>query len=90
MKSWRFGFSTCGERLSPLALDVSLVVVVGIAISTTIAAANEPGSREPDVLAYGLGLMMATLLLGRRRWPVRILLATVAVFTLYAWLNYPW
>jgi hypothetical protein len=88
MKSWRFGFSTCGKRLSPLALDVSLVVVVGIAITT--AAANELGSREPDVLAYGLGLMMATLLLGRRRWPVGILLATVAVFTLYAWLNYPW
>jgi hypothetical protein len=78
-----------GKRLSPLALDVSLVVVVGIAISITIAAANEPGSREPDALAYGLGLMMATLLLGRRRWPVGVLLATLAVFTLYAWLSYP-
>ncbi|MGH2699054.1 MAG: PP2C family protein-serine/threonine phosphatase [Actinomycetota bacterium] len=77
------------DRLRSLALDVSLVVVVAVAISISISAASEPGSRDPDAVAYGLGLGMAVLLLGRRRWPVGTLLATVVVFTVYANLNYP-
>ncbi|MGH2734734.1 MAG: PP2C family protein-serine/threonine phosphatase, partial [Actinomycetota bacterium] len=72
-----------------MLLDVGLVVLVGSAISISISAATEPGSRDPDALAYSLGLMMAALLLARRRWPVGTLMATLAVFTLYTNLDYP-
>ena len=71
------------------ALDLSLVVVVAAAISITISAAIEPGTRSPDALAYGLAVLMATLLLGRRRWPVGTLVATIVVLITYYWLNYP-
>ncbi|MDQ3771277.1 MAG: PP2C family protein-serine/threonine phosphatase [Actinomycetota bacterium] len=77
------------EGLRPLVIDVALVVVVGAAISITISAASEPGARDPNSLAYGHGLMMATLLLGRRRWPLRTLLGTVAILTAYYWQNFP-
>ena len=77
------------ERLSPVALDACLVVVVAAANWFAISAANEPGSRDPDALAYGLALMMAAGLFGRRRWPVGALLTTTVLFTLYASLDYP-
>ncbi|MPZ92631.1 MAG: SpoIIE family protein phosphatase [Actinobacteria bacterium] len=77
------------ERLNPLVIDVGLVVVVGAAISITISAARDPSARDPDALAYGLGLLMAILLFGRRRWPVGTLLATAAVLSVYFNLNYP-
>jgi serine phosphatase RsbU (regulator of sigma subunit) len=76
-------------RRRQLALDISLVVVVAAAISITISAAVEPATRNPDALAYGLAVLMASLLLGRRRWPVGTLLATVVVLTSYYWLDYP-
>ncbi|CAN5630543.1 hypothetical protein BH20ACT23_BH20ACT23_01640 [soil metagenome] len=77
------------ERLNPRVFDVALVVVVWAAISITISAAREPGTRDIDALAYGLGLLMATLLFGRRRWPLGTLLATAVVLSVYFNLNYP-
>jgi len=77
------------DRVPPIALDVALVVVVGAAISITISAAEEPGTREPDALAYGLGLLMATLLFGRRRWPLGVFFGTAFVLTIYYYMNYP-
>lgn len=76
-------------RGNPLVVDVALVVVAGAAISITISAATEVDSRDPDAVAYGLGVLMAILLLGRRRWPVGVLLATSALLTLHNSLNYP-
>jgi serine phosphatase RsbU (regulator of sigma subunit) len=81
--------SAVAERVGPVALEVSLIVVVWAAISIAMSAALEPASREPDALAYGLGLLMAAFLPGRRRWPVATLLATMAVLMVYYWLNYP-
>ncbi|MGH8925213.1 MAG: hypothetical protein ACRDWA_11350 [Acidimicrobiia bacterium] len=57
--------------------------------SIAISAADEPGSRNPGALAYGLAVMMATALFGRRRWPVGALLTTTAIFTLHTNFNYP-
>ncbi|MGH2775350.1 MAG: PP2C family protein-serine/threonine phosphatase [Actinomycetota bacterium] len=76
-------------RLNPLVIDVALVLVDWAAISITISAARDPGTRDPDALAYGLGLLMAALLFGRRRWPVGTLLATAVVLSVYFNLNYP-
>jgi serine phosphatase RsbU (regulator of sigma subunit) len=72
-----------------VVIDVALVVVVGVAISITISAASEPNTRDPDAVAYGLGLLMATLLFGRRRWPLGVFLGTAAILTVYYWMNYP-
>jgi serine phosphatase RsbU (regulator of sigma subunit) len=77
------------DRLRPVVIDVALVVVVGVAISITISAASEPNTRDPDAVAYGLGLLMATLLFGRRRWPLGVFLGTAAILTVYYWMNYP-
>src|SRR5919106_7045356 len=77
------------HRLRPVVIDVALVVVVGVAISITISAASEPNTRDPDAVAYGLGLLMATLLFGRRRWPLGVFLGTAAILTVYYWMNYP-
>jgi serine phosphatase RsbU (regulator of sigma subunit) len=77
------------EQLHPMAIDVFLVVVVASAITTTISAAAEPGARDPDALAYVLGVVMSIPLLARRRWPVGVLLATAVVFNVYTQLDYP-
>ena len=77
------------SRLKPPALEVALIVVVWTAISIAMSAALEPASREPDALAYGLALLMAAFLLGRRRWPIATLFATIAVLLVYYWLDYP-
>jgi serine phosphatase RsbU (regulator of sigma subunit) len=77
------------DRVPPIALDAALVVVVGAAISITISAAAEPETREPDALAYGLGLLMASLLFGRRRWPLGVFFGTAFLLTVYYYLDYP-
>jgi serine phosphatase RsbU (regulator of sigma subunit) len=77
------------ERIPPLVLDAILSVVVAIAISISIWAASEPNSREPDLFAYTLGVMIAALLLFRRRWPVGILIASVLILQVYWSSDYP-
>jgi serine phosphatase RsbU (regulator of sigma subunit) len=77
------------EWVGPWGREALLVLVDAAAISIAISAASEPGSRAPDALAYTLGLAMAAALFGRRRWPVGTLIVTLAVFTLYAVLDYP-
>jgi serine phosphatase RsbU (regulator of sigma subunit) len=77
------------DRVPPLVVDVFLVIVVGAATTITIAGAVEPNAREPDAIAYGLGLLMATTLFFRRRWPVGILIASAGILFVYYNLNYP-
>jgi len=71
------------------ALDIALVVVVGAAICISIAVAPEPDSREPNAIAYGLGIAMAFLLFGRKRWPLGVLLGTVLCLNFYYAMDYP-
>ena len=78
-----------GDRLGRLPLEVLLVVVDWAAISLAMSGALEPASREPDALAYGFALLMASFLPARRRWPVATLLATAAVLNFYYQLDYP-
>jgi class 3 adenylate cyclase len=67
-------------------VDAGLAVAVAVAV--TIATAVSPGpGRRPDALAYGLGLTIGALVLARR-WPLGVLLASVAILQHY-YLNYP-
>jgi serine phosphatase RsbU (regulator of sigma subunit) len=77
------------DHVAPMALEAALVVVVAAAISISISAASEAGTRDPDAFAYGLGLLMATLLFGRHRWPLGVFFGTAFILTVYYWMNYP-
>src|SRR5215207_7882288 len=60
-----------GERLRRVpafAVDAALAAVVAVAIGFAIGAEQEPDSKDPDALAYLLGVAIAVPLLVRRRW----------------------
>jgi signal transduction histidine kinase len=77
-------------RLSARAVDATVVAGVAVAIALTIAVAEEPdATRSPDALAYLLGLCVALLLLGRRRWPLPVLIGSIGLLLLYYSLDYP-
>ena len=78
-----------GVKLSQRALDALLVVLVAAAMTLVIATADEPGSREPDALGYALGLAVALTLLGRRRWPMGVLIASTGLLFIYYGLAFP-
>jgi serine phosphatase RsbU (regulator of sigma subunit) len=76
-------------RLRPHLIDAGLAVVVAVAVAIAISVAREAGSQPPDALAYALGTTIAVLVLGRRRWPVGVLVASVVTLQVYYLLNYP-
>jgi serine phosphatase RsbU (regulator of sigma subunit) len=76
-------------NVSPRAVDIFLVFLVGATNTIAIAAAREANAREPDLFAYSFGLLMAVLLLARRRRPVAVLLGTAALLMVYYQLDYP-
>ncbi len=75
--------------VSPRAVDGLLAAAVAVAMTLTIAVAQEAGPRPPDVLAYLMGLMVAVLLLARRRQPLLVLIGSVGVLFVYYALDYP-
>ena len=62
-------------------------IVAAVAAGATVyrigATSLQPGDQRPDHWAYGIGLVMALSLLGRRRWPA----VTMAAITVL-WLHY--
>jgi hypothetical protein len=85
-----------GIRPGPLRLpfglaawDLALVGVLTVVVVLATGAAQEAGSRAPDVAAYAIVVAGALALLGRRRWPVPVLGATVVAFGAYHLLDYP-
>lgn len=83
MREWRL-------RSAPALLwDVGLAVLVAAANAVAINVASESSSRSPDALAYALGVVIGVLLLGRRRWPLSVLIASVAALIIYYSLDYP-
>jgi class 3 adenylate cyclase len=70
-----------------LPLDVGLALMVAVAVMIAIGVPPQPG-RQPDALAYGLGLTIAGLVLVRRRWPVAVLVASAAALQVYYLLDY--
>ena len=68
-------------------LDVGLALMVAVTVLIAIGVAPPPG-RQPDALAYLLGLTIAALVLARRRWPVAVLVASAATLQVYYLLDY--
>jgi hypothetical protein len=64
-----------------------LALAVAVVLTITIAMPPQPGT-PADALAYALGLTIAALVLGRRRWPVAVLLASAATMQVYYLLDY--
>jgi class 3 adenylate cyclase len=77
--------TSLGQRLwrvpAPV-LDAALAVALAVALTIGIRVAPGPGAR-PDALAYACGLTIAALALVRRRWPLAVLLASVATLQVY-------
>lgn len=70
-------------------MDAALAVAVAGAVTIAIRVAHEPVvERPPDAFAYVLGGLIGALLLLRRRWPLAVLFATVAVLMTYYVLDY--
>jgi class 3 adenylate cyclase len=67
--------------------DAGLAVALAVAITIGIRTAPGPG-KPPDAFAYTLGLIIAALALARRRWPLGVLLASVATLQVYYLSNY--
>jgi hypothetical protein len=70
-------------------IDAGLAAAVAVAVVIAIRVSTRPGERPVDVFAYALGLMLAALVLVRRRWPVAVLVASAAILHLYYLLDYP-
>ena len=85
-------FAAVGERLSripALAVDAALAATVAVANGFAVAAEQEAGAKDPDALAYVLGVAIAAPLLVRRRWPLGVLLVSAVVLMTYHALDYP-
>jgi class 3 adenylate cyclase len=70
------------RRVPAPMVDAGLAVALAVAITIGIRVAPGPGAR-PDALAYAFGLTIAALALARRRWPLAVLLASVATLQVY-------
>jgi class 3 adenylate cyclase len=70
------------RRVPALVVDAGLAVALAVAVTIGIRAAPGPGAR-PDAVAYACGLTIAALALARRRWPLAVLLASVAILQVY-------
>ena len=76
------------RRLPAPVVDAALAVALAIAVTIAITVSPAQGT-PPDVLAYGLGLLIAALSLARRRWPLGVLLASAATLLFYNQFDYP-
>jgi adenylate cyclase len=76
-------------RVPTWVVDAGWAGAVAVAVTIAIRAAQEPGARPTDLLAYALGWTIGALLLARRRWPLAVLVASVTTLQVYYLLNYP-
>ncbi|HZD67719.1 MAG TPA: sensor histidine kinase [Actinomycetes bacterium] len=77
-------------RRAPAPLvDALIAVAVAVANVIAVRVATEPGSRPLNAAAYALAVGYGALLLGRRRWPLGVLLASTFALLLYYSLDFP-
>jgi class 3 adenylate cyclase len=77
--------TSLGQRLRRVpapVVDAGLAVALAVAVTIGIRTAPGPG-KPPDAFAYACGLTIAALTLARRRWPLGVLLASVATLQVY-------
>jgi class 3 adenylate cyclase len=70
------------RRVPAPVVDAGLAVALAVAVTIGIRVAPGPG-KPPDAFAYACGLSIAALALARRRWPLGVLLASVATLQVY-------
>jgi signal transduction histidine kinase len=76
-------------RLGPRLIDAGLAIFV-IAVVAAAIWADVEGERHPSpAFAYVFAPVLGGLMWGRRRWPVMVLLATVATLFIYYVLGFP-
>ena len=75
----------------PRATDAGLAVAVAVAVAIAIdvSSYSDPSTRPPDALAYALAATLGALLLGRRRWPLGVLIVSVVTLQVYHFAGYP-
>jgi class 3 adenylate cyclase len=76
------------RRVPAPLVDVGLAVTLTAAVAVAITFGPEQG-KDPDALAYALAPVLGALSLLRRRWPLAVLLASVAALVLYNQPEYP-
>jgi hypothetical protein len=76
-------------RLSDTRVDAGVALAVVALVGFGITIAEEPGARQPDGLAYALGVASAVVLLARRRRTVEVLVATLVLSLAYNLIGYP-
>lgn len=78
-------------RISPRAVDGALAIAVALTVSLAISVSDyrQPGTRQPDAIAYAFAVAIGAVVVVRRRWPVGVLLASVLLLQIYHGLNYP-
>src|SRR4029453_706212 len=64
------------RRVPAPVVDTALAVALAVTLTIGIRVAPGPGAR-PDALAYACGLIIAALVLARRRWPLAVRLLLV-------------
>jgi class 3 adenylate cyclase len=76
------------RRAPAPAIDAALALGLAVAVTVAIRVAPEQGmGRAPG--AYSLGLIVASLVMFRRRWPLGVLLGSAVALQLYGLTNYP-
>ena len=83
--SWR----SMPRRLPAPVVDAGLALGLAAAVIVAIEVAAANAGVEPGPGARTLGLVMAALVMVRRRWPLAVLLASAVALMLYDLTNYP-
>jgi class 3 adenylate cyclase len=76
------------RRVPAPVVDAALAVAQTVAIAVAISV-GPPQGRPPDAAAYALAPAIGALTLGRRRWPLAVLLASAACLFAYNLSDYP-
>jgi signal transduction histidine kinase len=76
-------------RHRALLLDLGVAVGLAVAIVVLISARQESGAKDPDALAYTLGVAVAASSVARRRWPLPVFNVSVLLLIAYHALDYP-
>jgi len=70
-------------------VGLAVAVAVAVAIAIDVSSYWDPSTRPPDALAYALAATLGVLLLGRRRWPLGVLIVSVVTLQVYHFAGYP-
>jgi class 3 adenylate cyclase len=77
------------RRVPAPVIDAGLALAVAAAITIAIRVSPDLSPARRGATAYVLGLMIAALVLARRRWPLAVLLESAAIMQVYYLLHYP-